>query len=562
MAVDTPVIAHDLIESALTWPIPPFFQLSSPLIDGQGRACSVEMLDGTVLPGDLLSVEPVAGTIGLAMTDRVAPHLLSLKNVRSIRLTTRLSLIRNPRMTSDVAIDATQVADARVFTLHFRDGKSVTGTTRGFIKKNAGLFLFLPEGEPQQAIRCFFPAQQLLDVRIGPLLGETLVHREHVSARAVAAALKKQEILREEKLGQQLLNVGIVSPEDLKRALRSQKLSPAVKLGELLRQAGVITSVQLAEALKVQAANRRRRLGDILVEMGMVTVRQVHIALADKLGIPFVNVREFHVDPLALEVLSATIARRYQALPLVQVGDSLVVAVENPLAMESIHDLQVLTGGAIVPVIASPEDLRLRIAKEYASLGLAAADDDVQSDGMQDLAGSELGSLDIRQLNVEDLASALVPEKSAPAHTSDTEFDLRVTDNALVRLVNKIIIDAHAQGASDIHIESNSGRANTRIRFRKDGELEDYFDLPPSYSNALISRIKIMANLDISEHRHAQDGKIAFGKVGPVAMDLRVAVVPTSNNREDVVCVFSAASNRCRWRNLGLARAIWKNCGT
>jgi type II secretory ATPase GspE/PulE/Tfp pilus assembly ATPase PilB-like protein len=154
---------------------------------------------------------------------------------------------------------------------------------------------------------------------------------------------------------------------------------------------------------------------------------------------------------------------------------------------------------------------------------------------MQDLSGADLGSLDIRQMNVEDLASALVQEKSAPANASDSEFDLRVTDNALVRLVNKIIIDARSQGASDIHIESNSGRANTRIRFRKDGELEDYFDLPPSYSNALISRIKIMANLDISEHRHAQDGKIAFGKVGPVPIDLRVAVVPTSNNLEDVV---------------------------
>ncbi len=87
--------------------------------------------------------------------------------------------------------------------------------------------------------------------------------------------------------------------------------------------------------------------------------------------------------------------------------------------------------------------------------------------------------------------------------------------------------DGHALNVSD--------EANTRIRFRKDGDLEDYLELQPAYCNALVSRIKIMANLDISEHRHSQDGKIAFGKVGPVPIDLRVAVVPTSNNREDVV---------------------------
>ena len=145
-----------------------------------------------------------------------------------------------------------------------------------------------------------------------------------------------------------------------------------MKLGELLLEARLITSEQLAEALRLQAANRRRHLGDILVDMGVVTVRQIHMALADKLGIPFVNVREFRVDPLALELLSAGAAARYRALPLVQMGDSLVVAVENPLAMDFVQELRVLTGRIIVPVIANPADLRLRIAKEYASLELAA----------------------------------------------------------------------------------------------------------------------------------------------------------------------------------------------
>ena len=85
-----------------------------------------------------------------------------------------------------------------------------------------------------------------------------------------------------------------------------------------------------------------------------------------------------------------------------------------------------------------------------------------------------------------------------------------------------------------IHIESNTG-SDTRIRFRKDGDLEDYLDLPHTYSNSLVSRIKIMAELDISEHRHPQDGKIDFGKHGPLSIELRVAIIPTANNLEDVV---------------------------
>jgi type II secretory ATPase GspE/PulE/Tfp pilus assembly ATPase PilB-like protein len=111
----------------------------------------------------------------------------------------------------------------------------------------------------------------------------------------------------------------------------------------------------------------------------------------------------------------------------------------------------------------------------------------------------------------------------------------RVSENTLVRLVNKIIIEAHAQGASDIHIESNGDKSDTRIRFRKDGDLEDYLALPQAFSNSLVSRIKIMAELNISEHRHPQDGKIDFGRHGPLSIELRVAIIPTANALEDVV---------------------------
>ena len=526
-------IAPQPAKSEFPWPIPPFFRLASTSTGHHATACSIELLNGNTIVGDLQSFDPRHDRISLVTADPEGEHHIQLRGVRTIRLTTPLALVRDIDLVNSVNPESENAAEERTFTVRFRDGKTLAGTTRGFVKEEIGLFLYLQEREHDQSVRCFVPAQQLGTVQIGPLLGETLLRAKQVSDSTLAAALGKQTKLREESLGEHLLDRGAVSPDDLKRVLRLQEGRPAAKLGELLLQAALITTQQLSEARKVLAANRGRSIGEILVEMGAVTTRQVHMALADKLGIPFVNVRKFRVDPLALEALSADIAARYRELPLLRMGDSLVIAVEDPLAMDFVQDLRVLTGSNIVPVIANPEDLRLRIAKEYSSLGQAEFTAD--ADSMQ-ASGSGPGSRnDVTHVHIEDLASALVRETSAPMDAKDRESGARVTDNALVRLVNKIIIDACSQGASDIHIECNSGKASTRIRFRKDGDLEDYLELQPAYSTALVSRIKIMADLDISERRHAQDGKIAFGSVGTTPIDLRVAVIPTSNGREDVV---------------------------
>jgi len=215
--------------------------------------------------------------------------------------------------------------------------------------------------------------------------------------------------------------------------------------------------------------------------------------------------------------------------------DTLVVAVEDPLSMECAQELRVKTGMTIAPVIANPQDLKARIAKEYSSLearteGRAGGGTMLAPDAARDLRKSGA------QTKVADLTSQLARETLKAAQPlREVQSDSRVSENTLVKLVNKIIIEAHAQGASDIHIESNPGKSDTCIRFRKDGDLEDYLQLPQAYCNALVSRIKIMAELNISEHRHPQDGKIDFTKHGPLPIELRVAIIPTANSLEDVV---------------------------
>ena len=533
MNVAAPIVSPARAPGVFTWPVPPFFRRTGAPLPGHARDCRVELLNGRVIEGQLLSFESFFESIDLVLPEG-GWQQVRVEHVRKIVLLASLSLIRDGEAQGDSGDDETPAPEERTFSVRFRDGSTFAGTTRGFIKENAGLFLYLlEEGESRRALRCFIPAQQLADMQLGPLLGENRPVQNEVNSRDLAAALNKQARLHQENLGKQLADSGVVSPERLEQALQAQRGRPSMKLGELLVEADLISSEQLNDALRVQAENQRRRLGDILVGMGIITPRQVQMALSEKLGIPFVNLREFKIDRTVLGLVSATFANRHQVLPLLRMNESLVVAMEDPLAEPFTQQLDFLTNHSIIPVIANPDELRARIAREYANVVLTNVAAPTAAKAV--VPQSNVGARDLSRMKVEELATEAERTLLPLEDPGNAESEARVTDNALVRLVNKIILEAHAQGASDIHIESYPGKTNTRIRFRKDGELEDYIELQPTYRSALISRIKVMAGLDISEHRRGQDGKIAFSKFGPLAIELRVAVVPTTNNLEDVV---------------------------
>jgi type II secretory ATPase GspE/PulE/Tfp pilus assembly ATPase PilB-like protein len=153
--------------------------------------------------------------------------------------------------------------------------------------------------------------------------------------------------------------------------------------------------------------------------------------------------------------------------------------------------------------------------------------------------------------SIGDLLSNL-DEDSADDYGLSADDISAAADNELVRLVNKIIIDAYNMGASDIHIEPYPGRGKTEIRFRRDGSLMPYIEVPASYRNAIVTRIKIMCDLDISEKRRPQDGKIKFKKFGPLDIELRVATIPTAGGMEDVVMRILAAGEPIPLDKLGL----------
>jgi type II secretory ATPase GspE/PulE/Tfp pilus assembly ATPase PilB-like protein len=160
--------------------------------------------------------------------------------------------------------------------------------------------------------------------------------------------------------------------------------------------------------------------------------------------------------------------------------------------------------------------------------------------------------------NIDDLLGDLGEDGEGDVGGDDIAS--AASDNELVKLVNKVIIDAYQQGASDIHIEPYPGKGKTEIRFRKDGSLSPYIQIPASYRNALAARLKIMCDLDISERRKPQDGKIKFKKFGPLDIELRVATIPTAGGVEDIVMRILAAGEPIPLDKLGLSKSNLQLC--
>ena len=519
------------------WPSPPFFRPASRVLPADTWSCELTLTDGVTLSGELVRFEPGEDAIELRVSQRMHPVKVHLDRVRWVKRTKPEALIPDEAARAGLGTTSPAAFGRRDLSVSLQDGSKLEGRTQGFVKEQAGLFVFLVEESTALVSPCFVPARQIKDLQIGPLLGDTLVNRQIVSREALAAALGEQSKLRTERIGEYLTERAIVSREDLQQALLEQKRRPAARLGDVLVEAKLITPDQLKRALAIQAEHRERRLGDILIEMEAVSMQLIQVALADKLGIPYVNVRDFRLEPAALRLIDPAFAVRKGVLPLLHTTESLMIAVENPLAMDFAQDLRFATGLTIVPVIADPAELKARIAKEYSRLDARSPAASAAAPALGKESTKALSEKIARaEVKVEELAVQLNRETSQPRVAEKVyEADSRVSDNTLVRLINKIIVEAYEQGASDIHIESNPGQGNIRIRFRKDGDLENYLELPPNYRNALISRIKIMSDLDISEHRQPQDGKIEFAKYGPVAIELRVAIIPTVNGLEDVV---------------------------
>ncbi|MBW8899661.1 MAG: Flp pilus assembly complex ATPase component TadA [Massilia sp.] len=283
------------------------------------------------------------------------------------------------------------------------------------------------------------------------------------------------------------------------------------------RYDGLVTRAVLA-AQELEQATRRARerdvdIEDVLLADFQLKPAQIGEALSDHCGLPYEPFRADRVKPVELlRNLKQQYALEHGWLPLEDGPDGLVMMALDPERVAASHiATQVFDRARVAWRVTTRHDLRLTIAQFFG--GPVADDTSV---------GELLSNLDVDGDVDED------------GEHAGTEVSAAV-ENELVKLLNRIIVDAHRQGASDIHIEPQPGRGKTGIRFRKDGVLVPYIEIPANYRNALVARVKIMCDLDISERRKPQDGKIRFRKYGPLDIELRVATIPSSGGVEDIV---------------------------
>ncbi len=325
----------------------------------------------------------------------------------------------------------------------------------------------------------------------------------------------------------------------------------------MLLEAGLVDAAKIEAALAVQKARPRKLLGEVLIEMGAVRADQMRSLLTQKLGIPAIDPTRFVVEDAALQRVPHAVCMRYKLMPLFLDGESIVVAMDNPLSGEALEAVRFASGGAkVVPALAPwPEIRTVLSSRNRVGFWPGGADGEATAFSLPgDKSGPAMPSADggyeFDLSGVEELTSRLTQEL---VHRDAEEVEsVRESDSTLVRLVNKIIIDAHESGASDIHIEPAPGKRPARIRVRRDGILVDYAEVPAKFRSALVSRIKIMASLDISERRKPQDGKIDFAKFGPLRLELRVATIPTNNGLESVILRLLAAHEAVPPEKLGL----------
>ena len=302
----------------------------------------------------------------------------------------------------------------------------------------------------------------------------------------------------------------------------------------------VANAVLSAEEMELALRSARRKgidIEQVLLDEFQVKSQAIGEALSAFFGVPYEPFKQDRIKSLdLLRNLKRDFLESSLWVPLEDTKDGLIVATNDP---ERVKASRIVNN--IFP--KSKVVYRVTTQREFAAT-------------LDQFFGGDTGA---DSSSIGDMLSGMDGESDEESGGSGTDEVSLAADNELVKLVNKIIVDAYHQGASDIHIEPYPGKGKTEIRFRKDGSLQPYISVPASYRNAIVARLKIMCDLDISEKRKPQDGKIKFKKFGPLDIELRVATIPSQGGVEDIVMRILAAGEPIPLDKLGVSARNLKN---
>ena len=294
-----------------------------------------------------------------------------------------------------------------------------------------------------------------------------------------------------------------------------------MRLGDLLKAAGLIDDAQLQKALEIQKETRQR-LGTVFIESGIITEQQFIDAMSMQLGINYVDLTKIHIPTEMARVLPKNIAKKHSVVPIRLNKDELVLAMVDPMNFVAIDEVRTATRKRVSPRIAQSAAVDKAIATLYGNEGAARAIEDMRSEGG----------------NVQAAAVVEAQEIVDDSITAPT-----------VRLVNSIIERAVQERASDIHIEPRAG--DMVVRMRIDGVLRQILTVPRDLMGSVISRIKVMSNLDLTERRAPQDGR-ANVRVKGVEIDLRVSTLPTIFGEKITIRLLNKSAQLLKADSLGL----------
>jgi len=293
----------------------------------------------------------------------------------------------------------------------------------------------------------------------------------------------------------------------------------------------LLTQKELNKAI-TDARQQKKPVTDIIMKDLKISKKEVGASLGKFFKVPFIEYNSgWPIPGELLTGLKVPFMRNNTFVPLRIEGDKVLIAIDNPHDLQRVDQIKVLfPGRAVTFSVVMKKDI-LEFIK------LFTADE------------KQMGEIDDILSQLQDEAEEIV----------EAESSVGEEDNAVVQLVNKIILDAYQRDASDIHIEPYPGKQNTEVRIRIDGACTVYQTIPFSYKNAVVSRIKIMSDLDIAERRKPQDGKIKFKKYGGKDIELRVATIPTQGGLEDIVMRILAAGEPIPLNKMGFAKANYDN---
>jgi len=302
------------------------------------------------------------------------------------------------------------------------------------------------------------------------------------------------------------------------------------KLGELLVNDSIITDVQLESAL-AQQSESGGSLGRIIIDNGYASEYDLAAALGRQLEVPFITLSHYEIDPEILDSIPVEIVRKYQIIPVDKTGDTLTVALADPSNIVLIDELRLLTQCKIVPVISFESEIQAAIRTYYQQ------QDDVD-EMLKEISDDEMENIALDSMvdDTGEMVDDLAPDP---------------TDAPVIQLVNMIIQDAIKMRASDIHVEPYE--KTLRLRYRVDGVLQEGKNPPKKFQNAIISRIKIMSELDIAERRLPQDGRFRVTASGK-NIDFRVSTCPVAHGEKVVIRLLDSSNLMLNLTDLGMSR--------